>query len=95
MTTKSPNLAEPGPNAREAEFLTALSIRKMSQEDAAHAYACLIANDFSLVNWPRVNDAIRERWPKGLVRVKTKAWKIIEGIQGGVGKHYGHTGEVK
>lgn len=29
------------------------------------------------VDWPRANAAIRARWPKGLVRVKEMAWKLV------------------
>lgn len=31
------------------------------------------------VDWPRINNAIRKRWPKGLVRVKMQAHRFYEG----------------
>lgn len=30
------------------------------------------------VDWARVNNAIRAKWPKGLSRVKELAWKIFQ-----------------
>lgn len=29
------------------------------------------------VDWARANAAIRNRWPKGLVRVKEMAWRLV------------------
>lgn len=38
------------------------------------------------IDWGRANAAIRERWPKGLYRVKALAWDIYEGKRGVNGK---------
>lgn len=43
------------------------------QRDVAKAYALALRSDWP-TDWGRVNSAIRQRWPKGLERVKKLAW---------------------
>jgi hypothetical protein len=48
------------------------------QKDVALTYAMAIRDqDLVPVDWARANAAITKRWPKGLVRVKEAAWKIL------------------
>lgn len=50
--------------------------RAMTQKDVALTYALAIRDeDVVPVDWHRANAAIRNRWPKGLERVKKLAWK--------------------
>jgi hypothetical protein len=53
-------------------------MRETKQADVALTYA-LALRDESLVavDWARMNAAIRNRWPRGLNRVKEMAWKKI------------------
>lgn len=46
------------------------------QKDVAEVYAMAIASS-RYIDWRRVNGAVAARWPKGLVRVKTMAWRIL------------------
>ena len=52
-----------------------------NQREAAKAYATLISvipRNIIGNPWPRVNGEIMKRWPKGLDRVKSLAWRIIK-----------------
>ena len=51
-----------------------------NQREAAYTYALamrFIAPGFG-EPWARINAAVCERWPKGLERVKTLAWKLLK-----------------
>lgn len=49
---------------------------QMRQADVALTYALAIRDEDAVpVDWVRVNEAIRRRWPKGLDRVKKLAWR--------------------
>jgi len=49
--------------------------KAFTQKDVALTYALAIRDeDVVPVDWPRVNAAIRNRWPRGLDRVKKMAW---------------------
>lgn len=53
--------------------------KRMKQADVASTYGLAIRDEGTVpVDWARVNAAIRNRWPRGLVRVKTLAWKKLE-----------------
>ena len=55
---------------------------KVTQWDVAEVYAELIRADRSdcpVGDWKQINHAIQARWPRGLVRVKRMAWRIVEG----------------
>jgi len=47
-----------------------------NQTEAAEAYADGMKTLPRDRRWSRVNECVRERWPKGLERVKLKAWRI-------------------
>ena len=52
---------------------------RMKQRDVAMTYALATRDErYVPVDWPRAHDAIRKRWPKGLDRVKTLAWRISD-----------------
>ncbi len=52
------------------------------QKDVALTYAMAIRDENSVsVDWHRVNAAIRNRWPKGLDRVKQMAWAKLRSPQ--------------
>lgn len=56
----------------------------LSQRAVAKTYAAIILSKHAGMcdpDWPRINAAIKRRWPKGLIRVKTAAWKIVEAPQ--------------
>lgn len=50
-----------------------------TQKSVALTYALAMSAEQHgvLVDWHRANAAIRNRWPKGLVRVKEMAWKLV------------------
>jgi len=48
-----------------------------TQAEIANTYAMALVSSWP-TNWARVNGAIVAKWPKGLTRVKTWAWKIAE-----------------
>lgn len=51
------------------------------QEDVAESYAFYLLHygmTENVVDWRVANAEIRKRWPKGLGRVKTMAWRIVE-----------------
>lgn len=48
------------------------------QDRVAVLYAwAIVANPQP--SWPRINKAVTDRWPKGLDRVKAKAWRVVDG----------------
>lgn len=69
----------------EQNAINATEAKDCNQKAMAGFYAdCILCdvfaktNGFRRVNFARVNDAIIRRWPKGLSRIKTLAWKLIE-----------------
>ena len=48
-----------------------------TQAEIANTYAMALVSSWP-TDWKRVNEAIVKRWPKGLNRIKTWAWKIAE-----------------
>lgn len=70
----------------EQNAVNAAEDRKCNQKLMAEIYAdCIHAESKAIirksrrVDFKRVNDAISKRWPKGLLRIKQMAWKIVEG----------------
>jgi hypothetical protein len=62
----------------DVEFVIENELRQgCTQDQIAQTYAMGIVSTYP-TDWPRVNAAISAKWPKGLERVKTKAWKIVE-----------------
>ncbi len=53
------------------------------QKSIAMTYAFIMRQEGDKADWPRINQAIRERWPaKGaLNRIKVMAWKFAEGME--------------
>lgn len=52
--------------------------RAMKQADVALTYALAIRDEDRVpVDWTRANAAILARWPKGLERVKQRAWGLL------------------
>jgi hypothetical protein len=49
----------------------------LKQKDIAQTYAMAMVSSWP-TDWKRVNAAILAKWPKGLIRVKEMAWKIVE-----------------
>ena len=61
-------------------FRTNVLNRNKQQFDIAILYSILIRKYVGQSRiWPQVNSIVKQRWPKGLKRVKTLAWKIYEG----------------
>jgi hypothetical protein len=48
-----------------------------TQRSVALTYALALRSTWP-TDWKRVNEAIAAKWPKGLDRVKTLAWRIME-----------------
>jgi hypothetical protein len=48
-----------------------------TQKDIALSYAMAMCSSWP-TDWKRVNAAIAAKWPKGLIRVKEMAWKLVE-----------------
>jgi len=57
-----------------------IAMPETTQKSLAMTYAMAICSSEAKdqVDWRKVNEAITARWPKGLLRVKEMAWKIIE-----------------
>jgi len=51
---------------------------KATQSEVALTYAKIIAENGLNYNFHRLNLLILKRWPKGLNRVKTEAWKLYD-----------------
>ncbi len=49
----------------------------LNQKQLAQTYALALVSTWP-TDWARVNNAILAKWPKGLNRIKTWAWKIAE-----------------
>lgn len=45
------------------------------QKDVAEVYAMALVSTWP-TDWGRVNRAISAKWPKGLLRIKERAWAI-------------------
>lgn len=50
----------------------------MKQKDIAMTFAMALCVQSYKVDWPRICKAISTKWPKGLNRVKTMGWKILD-----------------
>ncbi len=68
----------------ESNCLNAIADSKAKQRDVARMYAdCITADTIAYrdkltrVDFKKINAAITQRWPKGLVRVKEMAWKLL------------------
>ena len=57
--------------------LNAIADKLFRQADVAGFYAdCIVCDSAGGgIDWTTINKAIVTRWPKGLLRVKTMAWK--------------------
>jgi hypothetical protein len=55
--------------------------QKLTQRSVAMTVALALRGEKHghKADWARINAAIRNRWPKGLDRVKKLAWKMAEG----------------
>lgn len=53
--------------------------KALTQKSVAMTYALAMSAEKHgvPVDWKRANAAIAARWPKGLVRVKELAWKLV------------------
>ena len=49
-----------------------------TQKSVAKTYALALRSSVKQ-DWARINAAIRNRWPKGLGRIKESAWRKCEG----------------
>ena len=55
------------------------ALRDAAEEEEAQAYAELIAVDMGKVDWPALNaEIIAKRSKTALIRIKTRAWQILE-----------------
>lgn len=64
-------------------LLERIADKRFWQSAIAANYAMAILDmKETATDWPKVNAAIVARWPNGLVRVKEKAWKIVEAKRG-------------
>lgn len=69
----------------QSNAINATKDKRCKAADMAGFYAdCIICDaiarrdGIARIDWHAVNYAILERWPKGLVRIKTAAWKLFE-----------------
>lgn len=62
----------------QAQLLEELTQKGITQDSVAITYAFIMAQEGNAADWPKLNAAIRAKWPKGLVRIKQRAWKQIE-----------------
>lgn len=58
-------------------LLSMIPEKECTQSLVADYYAMALVSSWP-TDWRVVNEAILARWPKGLTRVKEKAWKIVE-----------------
>ena len=67
----------------QRNFLSAIADKLSRQEDVASFYAdCIICDSAEGgIDWATINKAVVTRWPKGLLRVKTMAWKMAKGVK--------------
>lgn len=69
----------------EENAVNAAADRTCNRDGMVGMYAdCIIADHLerkrggtNAINWKRVNAAILERWPKGLVYIKEGAWRAL------------------
>ncbi len=73
------------PAVEQQNCLNAIADYTTTQKDVAGLYAdCIRAasgkhlDDGGGVDFKVINLAITKRWPKGLLRVKTMAWKLLK-----------------
>ena len=61
-------------------ILEELASRNVPQASIAITYAFAIAQCGDKADWPKINQAIRERWrsPTALVRIKEAAWQHVD-----------------
>ena len=62
-------------------FVTIYADKRLKPKDIAELYCQLYIHTEltgDVLDWPTVNLAILNRWPKGLKRIKHLAWKCIE-----------------
>lgn len=57
-------------------LLAEITDKGMKQKDVAQTYGLTLkSSECEKVNWPKVNQAIMDRWSKsGLIRIKKMAW---------------------
>ncbi len=67
------------PVCEMSNAMNAVADKRCTQKDVAGFYADLIRcaniHGVASIDWKKINEAIVTRWPKGLVRIKTMAWK--------------------
>ena len=68
----------------QSNAINAVTDKDCKAKDMAGMYAdCIIADTAAQrdglprVDWHVVNGAITQRWPKGLTRIKTAAWRLL------------------
>jgi hypothetical protein len=61
----------------QRNLLNGVKDRQCNQAIMAELYADCLACAAG-IDWVKVNAAIMKRWPRGLVRIKTQAWKILQ-----------------
>lgn len=67
------------PAIETSNAINAAAAKGMTQRRMAGFYAdCIRAGE---CDWPAINAAIKNRWPKGLQRVKDLAWKELRSAQ--------------
>ena len=70
------------PEIETGNLLSAVASKESTQNDVARFYAdclrCYAIHGRDSMDWKLINRPILERWPKGLERVKTLAWKLLE-----------------
>ena len=68
------------PSIEFSNAMNAVTDKSVNQSQLAKVYADCISSDPGMkhIDWTALNKAILARWPKGLERVKEKAWKELE-----------------
>lgn len=68
----------------QSNAISATECKEVTRDDMAQLYAgCIVSDELARrdnrqrVDWVKVNEAITRRWPKGLIYIKKKAWKMI------------------
>jgi hypothetical protein len=62
----------------QRQLLEEVKLPGITQDSVALTYAFIMAQEGNSADWPKINQAIIARWPKGLNRVKKIAWKQME-----------------
>lgn len=68
-------------NDPQGTILAEIADSRMDQRNVAMTYGFILRQELQIAEWPRINQAIRDRW-KGktaLTRIKKMAWKFAEG----------------